>query len=112
MERTTVNQQSKEVLGETIARSMELAHDSRKTGLTFLKTEIATGLTFARAAMDSEESSDKRSRNQANARKAFDTITEWFARHGNSKSFRIDMKELEPGFTELKKALAGLGEAV
>lgn len=112
-------QESHSSFQNTVAKSAELGRharelgrDARMTGLSFLKTEVATGLTFAKAAMDSKDDSDRRLRNQANARKAYDTIVNWMARFSSSEAVRIDIEELEPELTELREALAELGEAL
>jgi hypothetical protein len=94
-----------------MARSKELARDTRTASIAFLKIELTTGLNFAKAATEFEEGSDKRS-NVANARKAYDTITRRCFRSTASEAVRIDTQELEPEFTELRKLLAELGEAV
>ena len=93
---------------DTLAKSAHLMDEIRKTGVNFLKTEVAMGLSFAKSAMESKEGSDKRSRNTAHARKAYDTIS----RQGGSKAIQIDLQELEPKLTELKKALGQLGQRV
>ena len=113
------DQESHSSFQDTVAKSAELGRharelgrDTRETNLSFLRTEIATGLTFAKVAMDSKDDSAKRVRNEANARKAYDTIVNWMAHYSGSEALHIDIEELEPGLTELREALAELGEAL
>ena len=97
---------------KTIAKAEELARDSKTVSISFLKIELGTGLTFAKLAQDSEIGSANRDRNQANARKAYDTIMQWHRRHSASDAVGIDMQELEPELTELRSVLQELGEDV
>ena len=99
-------------LAEHLAKSAELKQNTRETGLDFLKTEIAMGLTFAEIARDAGAGSNKRIRNQANARKAYDTIMSWCSRQLDSQIPRIEEHELEPALTGLRSALKELGEAL
>ena len=105
------DQQSSSQFHETMAKSAELARETREARVTFLKTEVITGLTFAQTSLEADAGSEKRTRNQANARKAYDTILKWLARLSDEGSMGIDAKELEPELTELKQALRELGEA-
>ena len=54
-----------------------------------LMTDSRVGLTFARLASEAAAGSEKRIRNQANARKAYDTVL--------SLSRKIDLSELGLG---------------
>ena len=110
------DQESRPSVQETMQKSAELGRDSkdigrdaRKTNVEFLKTELATGLTFANAAMESRES-ERKLRNRANARKAYDTVTQYLTRHSDSEMLSIEREELEPGLTELRKVLGELDE--
>jgi hypothetical protein len=47
----------------------------RKPGFTFLVTDSNLGMTFARIASQALDGSAKRTRNQANARRAYDSIS-------------------------------------
>ncbi len=59
---------------DNIARSLELCQETRAARVAFLTTELATALTFARTALDATDSTERRKRNLANARKAYDAF--------------------------------------
>lgn len=73
-------------------------------GITALKTELETGLTFSRVAAASDDRS-KKARNTANARKAYDTARRWAAKVVLTPA---DSKEIEAAFERLKANLAKL----
>ncbi len=79
--------------------------DIQKATLTFLHTELDTGLTFAQIALHSHFAETKR-RNQANARKAYDTFLRW---RGTPMS-RAEVAEIEEKLSRLESALKALGE--
>ena len=72
----------------------------------FLIVELETGLTFSRIASDSRYS-DKRDRNRANARKAYDTALGWTKRLSLNAE---DSLEVGEKLKKLKAALEKLGE--
>ncbi len=74
----------------------------------FLKTEVDTGLTFARLASGARYS-DKKDRNQANARKAYDTVLHWTRRVSLAAP---DSQEIGDKLVQLRAALEDLGESV
>lgn len=80
--------------------------DTHRSGTDFLRTEIRTGLTFSRIALDSTRK-DKRERNRANARKAYDAIVRFM--HGSTPD-ADEAKEIKRGLAQLKSELVKLGE--
>lgn len=92
------------------AKTEELLREAQKGGLEFIKTELQTGLTFAQSALQSDDQPEKRTRNQANARKAYESALAWSQRFPYSEPIQRGLHELEPLFEELKHALEQLGE--
>jgi hypothetical protein len=76
--------------------------------LDFLRTELATGMTFARVAL-SATSEEKMRRNQLNARKAYDSFHRYKTRSSVSDP---EFKELTAKAVELRKLLIELGESL
>jgi hypothetical protein len=73
----------------------------------FLKVDLETGLTFAKVALESVDDVDKKTRNQARSRQAYDFVIE------RQQGLRIDdedAKEIFQKLKELRLALAALGE--
>ena len=78
-----------------------------ETARAVLLTELRTGLTFARVALDSAED-EKRYRNRLNARKAYDT----YIKLRNQVALTADeSRTLESKLAELRASLALLGES-
>ncbi len=69
-----------------------------------IRTEIETGRTFARVALDARDE-EKIARNTANARKAYDTARAWVQ---TSKLSGEDLKQIAEQFEALKNDLAKL----
>jgi hypothetical protein len=69
-----------------------------------IKTEIQTGRTFARVALDATDPK-KLARNAANARKAYDTALAWAEKTFLSAA---DAKEIGDQLQQLKTELAAL----
>jgi hypothetical protein len=80
--------------------------DAGETGIEFLRTELRTGLTMARIALEAE-SRNKVDRNRANARKAYDTALRFIAKTPLTDE---EAEEIRAMITRLKLALAELGE--
>jgi hypothetical protein len=70
-------------------------------------TDSRVGLTFADLASKAEAGSDKRIRNQANARKAYDTVLNV---SGTTSLSALERQEVAEGLERLKAALEALGE--
>ena len=83
------------------------AKDVNQNCVEFLKTDLDTGLIFASIALDAGEDFRKRQRNQANARKAHDTIAAWRRRLVLTDS---DAQYIEEKLGRLTDALRRLGE--
>ena len=82
--------------------------DAGETGVEFLRTELRTGLTMARIALEAQ-SRKKVDRNRANARKAYDTALRFIAKTTLKEE---EADEIRGMITRLKLALADLGEPV
>lgn len=80
--------------------------DIQKVTLTFLHTELDTGLTFAQIALHSPFAETKR-RNQANARKAYDMFLRW---RKETPMSRAEAAEMQEKSSRLESALKDLGE--
>ena len=85
----------------------DLATDLNANCVEFLKTDLDTGLIFASIALDAGEDFRKRQRNQANARKAHDTIAAWRRRLVLTDS---DAQYIEEKLVRLRDSLRRRGE--
>jgi hypothetical protein len=89
------------------ARSEFLRVWARENAFNFLLADLGLGLTFTRIASDAAVGSEKRTRNQANAKKVYDAMSR-FSPH---LSLTKDEREgIEVDLDELKLALERLGE--
>lgn len=61
--------------GDTITQAQLRLDQIEKTGATFLITDLDVAITLSRIAADAAENSQKRKRNRANARRAYDTVS-------------------------------------
>jgi len=77
-----------------------------RTGTQFLKVDVATGLTLAKAARDTQDAEKKR-RNQKSARKAYDTIVRMLKKVTPTDA---DARQLNASLHQLKNELIQLGE--
>jgi DNA invertase Pin-like site-specific DNA recombinase len=68
--------------------------------------DVVTGLTFAKAALDSRDE-DKKLRNQKSARKAYDTIVRMLNKITPTDA---DARQLHESLQQLKSHLIQLGE--
>ena len=73
----------------------------------FLKIDLDVALTFAQIALRSHSDQQKRARNQANARKAHDSVARW---KNKLEVSQPDASEIDAKFQELRSALEKLGE--
>lgn len=85
----------------------ELVSRLENTGFTFLISDLELGLTLAQIAMGSGSNTDKRKRNQHNARRAYDTILKLAERVVLTG---IQRSELNNVAARLKSRLESLGE--
>jgi hypothetical protein len=90
---------------------MTLPFDSFETNnrLRFeaLMTDSRVGLTFARLASEAAVGSEKRIRNQGNARKAYDAV---LSLSRKSSLSAVESQGLAEGLTRLRSELEALGE--
>lgn len=77
-------------------------------GVSFIKTELETGLTFCSIASTSTDA-EKTARNTANARKAYDTALHLVDQLILTPQER---QEIVAGFAALKRELLKLGEEI
>ena len=86
--------------------------ESNRADVAFLEAEIETALTFAQAALEAGNNSVKKSRNQANARKAYDTVMQ--ARKGFplAELTPVHREGLEDALIRLEATLEYLGETL
>ena len=78
-------------------------------GLQFLKIDLDLGLTFAQIALNPNCGDQRRARNQANARKVYDTAVHWKGRLTISEP---DTVEIDTKLRRLRSALEKLGERI
>ena len=90
-----------------VARPLDLFDTSNRLRFKALRTDSRVGLTFATLASEAAPGSEKRIRNQANARKAYDAVLSGSRKMSLSEDER---QELTVGLDELKSALEMLGE--
>lgn len=83
--------------------------DNAPAKIEFLFTELKTGLTFARIALNTKANDTKMERNRKNARKAYDCLLHF---QGRISLSRVEKMKFEEGKKELKAALQRLGEKV
>ena len=79
------------------------------TLLNFLAIDLDLGLTMARIAARADIGSDKRARNTANARRAYDTVARL---RTNAVATDGQGEKLDQKTSELRAALLNLGECV
>lgn len=91
----------------TIGRQASILEQVEKTGATFLITDLDLAMTLTRIASDAAEDSEKRDRNRANARRAYDTVSQI----SDHASLAVeDRKFVYEKLLELRSALEQLGE--
>ncbi len=78
-----------------------------RTGFSFLLSDVELALTLTRIAQDADTDSDKRARNQKNARHAYDTISGLMGRVALTAE---EQQELTSKLAQLKAELHLLGE--
>jgi len=77
-------------------------------GIEFLRAEALAGLTFSKIALQSRYQ-EKKDRNRAKARKAYDTLLRFMPRHHATSEAWV---EIRAKVAELKSNLQQLGEEV
>lgn len=86
----------------------DIVFGTEKAEMEFLRTELLAGLTFSRIARDSRDAT-KRGRNQANARKAYDSLVRYMPRVNLLKG---DWQDFQSKLEQLKSELHALGEEI
>mgnify|MGYP006951350853 CR=1 FL=1 len=85
----------------------EILGRSEKAGFTFLVTDLDLAMTLTRIAADAADDPGKRKRNQANARRAYDSVS----RISHHALLNEEEKgEVNGKLAELRSALEQLGE--
>jgi hypothetical protein len=91
-------------IDQSLAANGELS----RTSVEFLKIDVQTALTFSGIALQSEHDSEKRRRNQMNARRGYDTILRLLKKAPVTKA---DVRMLSRNLKRLKSELQQLGES-
>jgi hypothetical protein len=78
-----------------------------KPGFTFLITDLRLGMTFARIGSQSPQGSEKRTRNQANARRTYDSISRI---NDHASLDEKERREINGKLAQLRSALMDIGE--
>jgi hypothetical protein len=89
-----------------IVRNSSKSADPTFAGLYFLRSELKTGLTLTKIALDARHL-DKTSRNRVNARKAYDAVVHFAPRVNLSPE---ESDEIKSKLEHLKSQLKLLGE--
>lgn len=92
---------------ELMKKGSQLGASINQAGVDFAKNDAACGLTFAEIALRASDQSEARSRNKANARKAYDAVTYWRRRLRFSDA---DAGWLDQKLAELRSILESMGE--
>ncbi len=92
---------------EAITRVGETLERIQQTGITFFLTDLDLAMTFTHIASESPEDSEKRVRNQANARHAYDEISRI---SGAAVLTDNEREEVDDKLAKLRSALERLGE--
>ena len=92
---------------EAITRAGETLERIQQTGTTFFLTDLDLAMTLTHIASESPEDSEKRVRNQTNARHAYDEISRISSAAALTDNER---EEVDDKLAELRSALQQLGE--
>ena len=92
---------------DAVGRRADTLARIEETGATFLITDLDLAMTLTRIAGDSAEDSEKRNRNRANARRAYDSVSQI---NDHALLAADDRKVVNQKLVELKSALKKLGE--
>lgn len=90
-----------------IRESRQLRLQLHETGANFLKTDLDVALTFTQIASEARGNVEKKNRNQANARHAFDTVSDLLSRASLNAA---DDRAIHDKLGRLKLELQALGE--
>jgi hypothetical protein len=92
---------------EHVYDDSEMGRELNAVSVDVLKTDLNTALTFARIAQNSKDDPEKKNRNQANARKAYDTVLDYQKRLELTDKDKLDISEK---LRVLRSAVTALGE--
>lgn len=88
----------------------ELQNETNAARVKALLTDTSIGLTFATIAGIADTGSEKRLRNQANGRKAYDSVISHL--EGANFSTPEEQQHFDSRLAELKRTLEALGESL
>ena len=91
----------------TFGRATQRLEQAEKTGAAFLITDLEVAMTLVHIAESAAEDSEKRNRNRANARHAYDAVSRISSHAVLTDDER---QEVDEKLAELRSALQGLGE--
>ena len=97
---------------DLLFRCQKLQRESARAGLDFLSTDTATALAFAESALQAENDSETRSRNQANARTGYDTVSRILNELSSKLVTEAEKLEVADKLLLLKSKLLELGEVI
>ncbi len=92
---------------DAVGRRADTLARIEETGATFLITDLDLAMTLTRIAGNSAEDSEKRNRNRANARRAYDSVSQI---NEHALIAVDDRKVVNEKLVELRSALEQLGE--
>jgi hypothetical protein len=92
---------------EVVKRAVETMERIEQTGTTFFLTDLDLAMTMTRIASGAPKDSEKRARNQANARHAYDSISR-ISHHAVLTD--TERNDVDAKLAELRSALQQLGE--
>lgn len=92
---------------DAFGQALQRLDQSEKTGATFLITDLDLAMTLANIARDAAVGSEKRNRNRANARHAYDAVSRISSHALLTNDERRTVAEK---LGELRSALERLGE--
>lgn len=92
---------------DDMGRNANRLDQVEKTGATFLITDLDLAMTLTHIADDAAHDSDKRSRNKANARRAYDSVLRI---SDHALLAPADRKIVDEKLAELRSVLERLGK--
>ncbi len=94
-------------MAERIYNDSGIGRELNAVSVEVLKTDLNTGMTFAHIAQQSTRDPEKKRRNRANARKAYDSVLDYEKRLEITEK---DKRDIAEKLTRLKSVLIQLGE--
>ena len=104
-----LNMSNKQIttIQKAVTRARRRLSQIERTGARFLTTDLGLAITLTRVAGGAAEDSEKRSRNLANARHAYDDVSR-ISRHASLT--HNERQNVDHKLAELRTALERLGE--